>query len=344
MGLKNYIFGSIIFIVIISGYLYTLLLGDYTLKLDIPMIKLVFEETLPIYIWITLPLVILFIASLLHMILASTKIFFAKRSRLSDIESIKEYIEFRVLNKKSEKKIKNVEFKQLALIINQIEITAGANEFDSDNKQLNASVQKIKKINNNEYVQIKSLKLDNNNDITKQNLLNRINHEDSFSLEVLSKSKLYDENIINLAFDKILKTQSTKKVKSLVTNIKLTSQMLVKLLLSNSKENAKLLLTNDEILEYIKTTKLTNKELITVAKNYKDSMQPEQLIKLFEDVVATDESLTQSYLYVLFEYQMVEKINEILVNSQKDEYTIFKALMDLKEAGKYYTLENLVLS
>ena len=72
-------------------------------------------------------------------------------------------------------------------------------------------------------------------------------------------------------------------------------------------------------------------------------MQPEQLMKLFEDISAHDESLTESYLYVLCEYEMIAEVKEILVNSQKDEYIPFKAIIDLKDAGKHYSVESLAL-
>jgi hypothetical protein len=86
-------------------------------------------------------------------------------------------------------------------------------------------------------------------------------------------------------------------------------------------------------------------ELIKLAKNYERIMSPEQIIKLFEDIAAYDEALTESYLFVLFEYQMIEQAREILVNSQKDEYAIFKAMLDLRDAGKHqYSVDNLVIN
>ena len=41
---------------------------------------------------------------------------------------------------------------------------------------------------------------------------------------------------------------------------------------------------------------------------------------------------------------MLEKAREILVNSQKNEYIMYKALMDLKDNGKYnYNIDDFIL-
>jgi hypothetical protein len=38
---------------------------------------------------------------------------------------------------------------------------------------------------------------------------------------------------------------------------------------------------------------------------------------------------------------MIEKVKEIVSATSDDEYTAFKALLDLKDAGKQYNLESL---
>ena len=36
---------------------------------------------------------------------------------------------------------------------------------------------------------------------------------------------------------------------------------------------------------------------------------------------------------------MIDKVREVLANTKESEYSPFKALLDLKEAGKHYNLE-----
>ena len=61
----------------------------------------------------------------------------------------------------------------------------------------------------------------------------------------------------------------------------------------------------------------------------------DQILKLFEDIATKKEELTTSYLYVLAEYEMIDTMRDILVNSATNEYVAFKALVDLKDAGKH---------
>ena len=89
------------------------------------------------------------------------------------------------------------------------------------------------------------------------------------------------------------------------------------------------------ILTILKKVKLSNEELIEIVKDYKKSMSPDQLIKLFEDLIQEKEEYTTTYLYVLAEFEMVDEMRDILVNSAANEYVAFKALVDLKDAGKH---------
>jgi len=348
MGFKKYIIASIAFMVIVSIATNFLELGVYELVVnakieglfDLELIK----HTLPIYIWIVIPTFILFILTLAHMMFYGSKSYFHSNALLSDVQTIQEHIEARLLNETSQKKLKTSELKELGSILDQLEINTTSEEFNSQNTALNSTVQKVSKITNNEYVQNKSIKLDKDNVLSKQNLINRINEEDNFALELLKSADEYEENIVYMAFNKAIDNKPLEKIKAIIENLNLSNEMVAILLLKDSTQDAQNRFTNNEILNLIKDKQLSNKELIDIAKNYKLTMQPEQLIKLFEDISAADESLTESYLYVLFEYQMLPQINEVLLNSQREEFTAFKALMDLKEAGKHYTLENLTLS
>jgi hypothetical protein len=344
MGFKKYLIATIVLLGLISGFVYSLNLGTYTLDIDTGIKDIVFNQTLPIYIWIIVPAIVLFIATVFHMIFYGSKGYFQRKALLSDINTIEEYIQNRILNKTSSKRIKTNELSDLANILNQLEINVKSGNFECKNEKLKEVVTLVNDINEGKFVSLKSLKLEENNDLELKNILNRIDSDDNFAYEILKSPSKYDLKVVEHAFNNVIENKSLERVKSVLENLTLTNDMVLKLLLKDSKATAEQRFTNSEILRYIQDNKLSNKELIEIARNYKRTMQPEQLIKLFEDLSAADESLTESYLYVLFEYEMLTDIKEILVNSQKDEYIVFKALMDLKDAGKHYSLESLKLS
>jgi hypothetical protein len=336
MGIKKYIIASFLLFVIVAGYVFSVNQNEFTF--NIPEIGL--SYTLPVYIWSIVPAIILFIATLLHMFWYGTKGYFQRTTMEKDLAKIVLALESRLLKKESTVSFKTADLKEFNTIINQLELSASGN-IDTSSSEIKNAVGILQKIVNKDYIQQKDLKLNSDNELYKKNIINRIYNDDNFAIEVLKNNTKYDEVTIEIAFDKALENKSVGTVKKAIESLTLSNQMVKGLLLKDSKSSKEMSFTNSEILELIQNNKFTNDDLIEIARNYKRTMSPEQLIKLFEDVAANDETLTPSYLYVLFEYEMVDDAREIIVNSQKDEFIIFKAMLDLRDAGKHYTLESL---
>jgi len=345
MGLKKYLIASIVLLGLISGFIYSLDLGTYTLNLDLGIQDMVINQTLPIFVWLLIPALLLFVATILHLMFYGSVNYIQNKVRQNDIKAIEDHIQNRIINKSSSKKVKTKELSELAKIIDQLEINVLDNNFKCENEKLNDIANIANDVSNtNKFVSLKNLKLDEKNALEVKNIINRIDADDNFALEVLKTPEKYEKEVLEYAFNVIIEKKSLDRMKNVMNNFDLTNEMVTKILLKDSKEPAENRFTNAEILEFVKNNDFSNQELIDIARNYKRTMQPEQLIKLFEDISAADESKTESYLYVLFEYEMLTQIKEILLNSQKNEYTIFKALMDLKDAGKHYNLDSLKLS
>jgi hypothetical protein len=339
MGFKKYLLASVVLLILIAGYVASFNQQDYTLTIA----ELDFRQTLPIFIWIIVPAFILFVATVLHMIYYGAKGYFQRKATTNDIEKLTTVIKDRLLNKKSTVSFKTAELKELNNILNQVELSAG--NISTSVSDVAKASELIAKIEDGTYVPAKDLKLSNDNPLVKQNTINRIKSDDNFATEVLKQSKSYDMDLVEIAFSQILENKSIETIKKVVADVELTNDMAKALLKKDSTSSKELAFTNSEILKVIQDNKFTNAELIAIAKNYERIMSPEQIIKLFEDIAAYDEALTNSYLYVLFEYQMIEQAREVLLNSQKDEYVIFKAMLDLRDAGKHqYSVDNLVIN
>jgi hypothetical protein len=59
---------------------------------------------------------------------------------------------------------------------------------------------------------------------------------------------------------------------------------------------------------------------------------------LFESLSETNDEAMEGYFYTLYDLQMIDTANEILNNTSKDDYLIFKAYRDLKHANKHYDI------
>lgn len=336
MGLKKYILGSVILILAVFAYVFSLKLGDYEVVLFNHAL------TLPIAIWIVIPVLVLFVLSTLHIIFYGTKNYFVIKAITKDSESLSTLINKKLLNEVSKTNFQNQNIKEVASIIEQLDIDITNSDFSSQNKIIDKTIEQIFKINSGKYISTKELKLANNNPLMIKNFKNRIEQDAEFALEVVQRNGNYPKDILKSAFNKVLKNKTMTTIKKLLDTVTFDEEMVVALLKKDGEQDNKFAMTNEQILNIIKKVKLTNRQLIQVIKNYKTLMSPEQILKLLEDLSVKNEEYTFAYLYALAEYEMVDKMRDILENSAPTEFAPFKALVDLKDSGKNtYSLDSL---
>jgi hypothetical protein len=336
MGLKKYILGVVVLLTAVFAYTLSILPGEYTLDI------LDYHFTLPISIWVILPALVLAVASVLHIVFYGLKNYFSLKAVKKDSESIISLINQRLLNQTSTKIFQNKYLKQLGQILGQLDIDVSNVDFSSDSKSINKTVEQILAIKNGKYISSKELKLPFDNPLMIQNLINKVNIDIDFALDVLKNSKKYDFSIIKKAFLKILESKSMTTIKNLVENLELDSDMLIALLKKDSEQNAEFAMRNELILKLMKKVELSNDQLIIIARTYKKTISPEQIIKLYEELTEYKEEYMSAYLFVLAEYEMIDKMRDILENSASHEFIIYKALVDLKDAGKNtYSIDTL---
>jgi hypothetical protein len=297
---------------------------------------------LPVAIWVIVPALILFAVTLLHMFFYGFKNYLALRTIQKDNENLLIVVQQRLINEAASVTFKNDEIKELGNILSQVNLEICGDKFTSSNSKISKISKYILDINNKEYVSNKDFKLSGDNILMQQNLKNRIDADDNFALDILKQPSGYKNNIVKYAFMKVIDTKSMTSIKKVLDGLTLDVEMLIKFVSRDSKENTEISFDNAALIKLINSVDISNKDLITIAKAYKASMNPEQLIKLYEDLMTQNEKLTESYLYILSEYEMLSEMREILVNSQKNEYTIYKAYLDLRDAGKHYSLDSFV--
>ncbi len=336
MGLKKYILGSVILVLAVFAYTFSLASGDYRVELfDYVLI-------LPIAIWIVVPTLVLFVLSVLHILFYGAKNYFTIKAITKDTETLTTLINKKLLNESSKSNFQNSHLKELGSIIEQLDIDITNSNFSSENKIINKTIDQIFAINSGKYISTKELKLDNHNPLMIKNFKNRIEQDVEFALEVVQKSTNYPQEILKPAFFKVLENKSITTIKKLLDSVTFDEEMVIALLKKDGEQENQFAMTNEQILNIIKKVKLTNTQLIEVAKNYKVLMSPDQIIKLFEDFTLENEEYTLAYLYVLAEYEMVDKMRDILDNSAPTEFAPFKALVDLKDSGKNtYSLDSI---
>lgn len=334
MGLKRYIIATIILAILLFGFLYSLSLGDYEISL------FGYSAVLPIDVWIMLPFVFLVLITYLHLIFYTSVIQIKKWEYSKDHETMIDFINSSLLEKNSSPKFRTQKFKELFSILSQLNIDVKADSFTSAFEDTNKAVAAVQDITKGKFV--KAIKLGENSNLAKQNLLNKINEEVDFATDVLKKPENYTFDVVKEAFLNVLKDKSMTTVKKLYKNIKLDKELAFKLF-EKDVENSDFGFTQEEILSIVKELNFDKNDYITLAKIYKKVLNPDEIISILEKLSSENDEATTAYLYVLCRFEMIDKVREIVALSKEGDYKQFKALLDLKDAGKTYNIEALTL-
>ncbi|QEZ88667.1 hypothetical protein [Aliarcobacter cibarius] len=334
MGLKNYIIASILLIILVFGFTHSLEFGEYTFSM------FDYSLTLPIAIWVVMPLALLAFVTYLHIIFYGLVKYFKLKALDYDMDALFSLIESKLLEKENKSNFRTKRFKELSNVLNQLEIKPSREIFSSSNEELNKIVSSIQSIKDGKYVSEKSIKIQENSTLGKQNLLNKINEQVDFALDVVKKSENYDFDTVKQAFLKVLSEKSMTTIKKVYKNVNFDKELVSKLF-EKDRENSEFGFENSEIIDIVKNVKLTKDDYLEMAKNYKSTLNPDKIIDLFEKLSNQNEEATTAYLFVLSEFEMIDKLREVLANTNENEYVSFKALVDLKDCGKHYNLESL---
>lgn len=334
MGLKKYIGFSLLLIMAVGLYVYSVEAGDYRVTvLDISL-------SLPIVVWVLVPIIVLFIFTVLHLLFYGSLNYYKSRAFSKDETTIVETLKAVLLGKQDKKKLKTSGYKNLAGILGQFKMDVTDSAFTSTNEELNKVVSQIKDIKAGKYVSEKSLKLESGSALAKQNLINKITEQPDYALDVLKKAPQYSSEVVKFAFNNVLENKTMTTVKKVYSNVHLDKEMALKLFLKDI-DNNEFGLSKEEILKITKSLNYSKEEYLTLARLYKDALTPDKLLELFEGIYNETEEATDAYFYVLCELEMIEKVRDLLGGYNEDELLPFRAIIDLKEAGKHYSLDDI---
>ena len=334
MGLKKYIGFSLFLIIIVALYAYSVESGSYEISI------LDYTIQLPTVLWIIIPLATLFFFTVLHLIFYASLNFFKTRGLIKDEEAIIETIKSILLQKEDKKRFRTKAYKNLSSILKQLNLSVKDDTFTSSNEELNNIVASIKDIEAGKYVADKSLKLNNDSKLAKKNLINKINEQIDYAVDVLKKQDNFSEDVVEAAFYTVLENKSMTTVKKVYSNVKLTKDMASKLFLKDV-DNPEFGLSKEEIQKITKNLDYKQEEYLSLAKMYKKVLSPDKLLDLFETLSNDTDEATTAYFYVLLELEMIEKLKDLLSGYSEDEHKAIRALLDLKDAGKHYSLEDI---
>lgn len=332
MGFKKYVVFSIILIIAVFGYVHSLELGNYNITI------LNSSLDLPVAAWVVLPVALLSLVTYLHLVFYGLFSYWKLRAIKIDHETMIELLKSNLLENSVKNKFKTKEFKNLSAILSQFKLNTQETKFTSKDEELNKIVTSIQDIKDGKYVNERTLKVNETTLLANLNMLNKVNEQIDFAVDVLKKPENFSSNVVRQSFENVLKDKTMTTIKKLYKNVKLDKDLARKLFEKDAANN-EFGFTTDEIIKIVKDLDYNKDDFIELAKIYEAILKPDQIIAIFENLSSQFDDATAAYLHVLFEYEMIDKAREIVSGTADTEFTAFKALLDLKEAGKHYNLE-----
>ncbi|MCI4400369.1 MAG: hypothetical protein JHC37_07390 [Campylobacteraceae bacterium] len=331
MSLKNYTLFSFLYVCLVGLIAMFNVAGEYSFSF------LGWTYTLPSAVWVVVPLILFFVATIAHMSYYGFINYLKINSYKHDYEMLIEQISAKFLGNEEEKEYKNQEFKTLADFIIQCDIKPKS-RFKLNIPKIDKIAETIHKIEDlGEYVDISKYRLSKENSLMQKNLENRIAVEPKYSQEVLkSCDKLTP--LCQKAFDTYVEFGDLKQIKKL--DITPTKAIAIKLITRFSGSDEEYELDKEYVKELCAITKFAKEDYIALAKALIKKLNPDETLELFFILSRDNIEAIGAYIYVNLELEVIDKAKELLAQSGDDEFLEFKAFLCLKEKGKNLRLSS----
>ena len=338
MRLGLYIIASIILMATVGVFVYMVEPGNYSYN------ELGFPLELPIYIWIVLPMSALMLASLLHMMFYGTKNFFKFKKWENDTNTLNDALYWALLNEPKAHKFNLPQLKQTASLLSVSNIKVKG-MVDEASEKLGETLTIISDIEKGEYVDLKAKKLSNilsdENPLVKKNILNRLEKDENFAEEVIQNRLSYNEAVFKIALGKFVTRTTFVKAQKHVNLF--DRESLLGLLERVTSENdlglTKAIL--DKFIIALEST-LECKDYLIISTTMMKQLSPVENLMVWKEYQSKYSKSEIAYLYLLFEYEMIDKAGEYLDEHDKEDFKRFRALYDLKKEHKKYKITDLM--
>jgi len=338
MRLGLYIIASIVLMAIVGIFVYTINPGNYSID------EFGIVITVPIAVWIVMPMIILMLASVVHMMFYGTKNFFKFKKWEKDTVSLDDALYWSLLNEPRAHKFNLPLVKQTASLLSVASVKVDGPVDDISDK-LRGALTLVSEINRGEYVDLKSRKLSkvlsSNNPLVIKNSMNRLLKDDSFAEEILQSKDSYTQEL----FDKALNIFASKVTFSKARQYsKIFDKENFLLLLSRVTKEDDLGLTKDILDDFITALEPTLEcgDYLMTATLMMQQLSPDENLKLWREYESKYSKAQIAYLYLLFDYEMIDKAGDYLDEHDDNDFKRFRALYDLKREHKKYKITDLM--
>jgi len=338
MRLGLYIIASIILMATVGIFVYMIHPGNYSYN------ELGFPLELPVAVWIVLPMFVLMLASLLHMMFYGTKNFFKFKKWEKDTDTLDDALYWALLSEPQAHKFNLPKLKQTASLLSVATIKLNG-RVEETSEKLNEALSIVSAIEKGEYVDLKAKKLSRvlsaENPLVKQNILNRLAEDETFAEEVIQDKLSYDESIFKIAIKKFASTTTFVQAQKHLNAFDKESLLI---LLERVTDEDNLGLTKEILDKFIINleSSLECSDYLKMSTLMMRQLSPIENLALWKEYQTKYSKAEIAYLYLLFEYEMIDKADDYLREHGENDFKRFRALYDLKKEHKKYKITDLM--
>lgn len=331
MKLRRFIIYSIVYLVLVTALAYSLVEVDkagsaekYFKFLDVAIFEL------PLVVWIVAPVGIFVLLSIFHIAYYGFSNYMFRRSIKRDEVLYKDLVREIFLGLDTNKDFKTQFYKIPSQITRILSPWQRYQDIVASDDELVEVINAVRLVNNGEMVDLKKFKLPKNNLLFIKNELNKIEKLPNYFLEILKNYRSIDDEISTKANEKLILNGSFADIKKF--NFEKSADDVLTIISRFARDEINL--SGDEISALLDNFKLSRENFNKIAVLLKSKLTPDALISIFEKTKLAHQDAEEAYIYVLFELQMLNKVNEILDMSDANEYQNFRILIYLRENGK----------
>jgi len=334
MYIKRFSIAAFILMGLIGSYFYVSFPNEH-LAIDVLGIH---SAALPVAFWIVLPMFVLYLATLTHMLFYSIVGSFKLRKYRIDSETFEDSVKDALLGRiDRHNSYKTDRYSLFGDIVDASRLQLIKDIPATGNEKLDEVIALVSKINAGEYVDIKKLYLSKVNPLVRKNDINAYNAGDIAEEKILNNVDDYSDELVSLAFTSYAKTAPLSQIEKYKSQ--LTKAVLLKIVARVNADENTLDISTDSLIALFREVSLQREDYINLSATLAQHMLPDERIKLFKNLSDEEDVATAAYLYTLFDLEMIAPAEDILENSQQDEYVYFKAYKALKDCHKNFPIE-----
>jgi len=186
-------------------------------------------------------------------------------------------------------------------------------------------------------VDLKKFHLKLTNPLVALNQRNMYKNGDISAEDILSSKGKYAEELYTEVYIDFVKTSPLYAIENYKQHI--TNEALYEIIARINADENILEISNEVLIALFDSLELHETDYLKISRTLSKTMIPEQRMKLFETLSENNEEAMSAYIYTLFDLEMIAPADELLQNSQPNEYLNFKSYRALKDCGKNFNIE-----